>query len=87
MIMSSVYVYANTTRENKPHALPRYNAPDPVTLQFTNENPVSSSMLILFCAVRAPTFNAIACTWQPYTEQKDYNKNQQTFSRAIIALL
>ncbi|RWW63097.1 hypothetical protein BHE74_00029745 [Ensete ventricosum] len=42
------------TLEKVPHARPRYSAPDPVTLQFTNENPVSSNRLIRFCAVRAP---------------------------------
>lgn len=50
------------TLEKGPHALPRYKAPEPVTLQFTNENPVSSNMLLLPCAVRAPIFCAMACT-------------------------
>lgn len=49
------------TLEKGPHALPRYNAPEPVTLQFTKLNPVSSNILLLPCAVTAPVTCAIAC--------------------------
>jgi hypothetical protein len=40
--MSEMYVYRKTTREYAPQALPRYTAPDPVTLELTKEKPVSS---------------------------------------------
>lgn len=56
LMMSASSVNANTTRENAPHARPKYTvaSPEPVTLQFTNENPVSSLGSDLFCAVRDP---------------------------------
>lgn len=68
---SDMYVFEKTTVEKAPQALPSHTFPVPRMVQFTNENPVSSFIDCLPCAVIEPLTPsksgfAIECMVQPW---------------------